>query len=994
MTLRRVIANVLPPARRRVTFATAAPLVAFLVTFAGAWLWLELANVVEFTRPEALMLVAAAPWIWWMSVAGYAGLSRGRRTAALLVRLTILGAFVMALAGPRAVRTSDVLAVVYAVDVSDSVGEGAQDAALAFMARTASEKPEADRAGLVVFGRDAGVEFPPRRTLIFEGSVTRRVSRDGTDLEQALSLAAAVLPEEHVGRIVLVSDGVETQGALSRVLDDLRSRGVPVDVLPVGYTFPHEVWLERLDLPKTVKVGEAYEASVILSSLQAGSGRLVLRENGREIFAEEVEFAPGKNRFSLPLRLRGAGYYEYLARIEVPPARDGWAENNVAVSHLFLEGEGRVFLVTDPSGDKRDWQELERALKSAERLVERVKSYDFPRDAMSLMPYDCVILANVPADAFDSVQQEALRSAVFNQGTGFLMVGGKNSFGPGGYNNTPVEEALPVTMDVTQRKVMPKGALAIVLHTCEFSDGNTWGKEIAKAAMRVLSKEDEVGVLVFSWNGGAKWLFPLTPAAEYQRLVTLINKIEIGDMPDFGTTMQMGLSGLKASDAAAKHMIIISDGDPMPPTPALLQNFVSAQVSVSTVAINPHGGRDISIMGGIASATGGRYYFAEDAEELPSIFIKEAKTLRRSMIQNKDFTPTVQFPSPILRGIDALPGLHGYVLTTPKPRSATVLEGPEEEELDPVLATWRYGLGKTAAFTSDLSPNWGRDWLGWARFRSFVKQLMVDISRVKGEGSLQIRTHAEGSRGAVVVEDFKDDAAFMDMRASVTGPGGKVEAVALRQTGPRRYEGSFPLAGKGQYHVTVAGAGPGRSERALGGFTVPYSPEYLRFRSNPQTLARIVDRTRGRILEPDATGEFLFGERPPPRRSSRSIFDIFLVVIACLIPLDVGVRRIQLDWSVIAGWFRSEWKRGASGATMGALLERKRTVDAALGSARDAGVPDTVRAPPAKAATKSPPRERDPRPTAEEKAPPEDVSTTGRLLEIKRRMRGKKKDGK
>ncbi|MHC5057046.1 MAG: VWA domain-containing protein, partial [Planctomycetota bacterium] len=736
MTFRGVIANVLPPPRRPVTLATAAPLIGFLAAFGATCAWLELSNTVEFTQPGAFAFMTAAPWIWWMGVAGYAGLARTRGTVALVVRLTLLGAFAMALASPRSVRTSDVLAVVYAVDVSDSVGEGAQEAALEFMVRTASEKPEADRAGLVVFGRDAGVEFPPRRTLVFEGSVTRRVSRDGTDLEKALSLAAAVLPEEHAGRIVLVSDGVETEGSLSRVLDDLRSREVPVDVLPVGYTFPHEVWLERLDLPKTVKVGEAYEASVVLSSLQAGSGKLVLRENGQEIFADEVEFGGGKNRYSLPLRLRGPGYYEYLARIEVPPSRDGWAENNVAVSHLYLEGEGRVLLVTDPAGDPRDWRQLERALKAAERLVERMESLNFPRDAMSLMPYDCVVLANVPADAFDAVQQEALRSAVFNQGTGFLMVGGKNSFGPGGYNRTPVEEALPVTMDVSQRKVMPKGALAIVLHTCEFADGNTWGKEIAKAAMRVLSKEDEVGVLVFSWEGGAKWLFKLTPASEYERLVTLVNKAEIGDMPDFGTTMKMGLAGLKASDAAAKHMIIISDGDPQPPTPKLLQEFVSAQVSVSTVAINPHGGQDVSIMNSIASATGGRYYFAEYAEELPSIFIKEAKTLRRSMIQNKDFTPTVQFPSPILKGIDALPGLHGYVLTTPKPRSATILEGPEEEDLDPVLATWRYGLGKSAAWTSDLSPNWGRDWVQWGRFRAFVKQLMVDVSRVKGEGSL------------------------------------------------------------------------------------------------------------------------------------------------------------------------------------------------------------------------------------------------------------------
>src|SRR6187397_952431 len=118
-------------------------------------------------------------------------------------------------------------------------------------------------------------------------------------------------------------------------------------------------------------------------------------------------------------------------------------------------------------------------------------------------------------------------------------------------------------------------------------------------------------------------------------------------MPDFNTPMQMGLVGLQKSDAGLKHMIVISDGDPSPPTPALVQEFVAAKISVSMIAINPHGGQDISIMQAISQQTGGRYYFPQDPSQLPSIFIKEAKTLKRSMLQNKVFTPEVEFPSPV-----------------------------------------------------------------------------------------------------------------------------------------------------------------------------------------------------------------------------------------------------------------------------------------------------------------------------------------------------------
>ena len=201
-----------------------------------------------------------------MAVAGYAGLSKARTVMSLLVRLSLVGLFVILIAEPRAVRTRDVLSVVYVVDISDSVDQST-DRALEFVAKTVNEKPEEDEAGLIVFGRDAAVELPPRISFPFENVVNSRIQRDATNLEQALALAAAMLPEENRGRIVLVSDGTETAGNLRDIVDDLKSRGIGVDVLPIGYEYDKEVYLERLDLPSFVKVGENYKASIVLSAL-------------------------------------------------------------------------------------------------------------------------------------------------------------------------------------------------------------------------------------------------------------------------------------------------------------------------------------------------------------------------------------------------------------------------------------------------------------------------------------------------------------------------------------------------------------------------------------------------------------------------------------------------------------------------------------------------------------------------------------------------------
>lgn len=976
LRFRQWLLNLVPPPRKPVTVGAALPLLIFLLVFIGGCVSVSLARLVVFSNLAPFGLLALSVWVWWLHVAGYSGLNRTRANIALLVRLCVLGVFVLALAEPRVVRRSNGLALMYTLDVSDSMGETVSDQALKFILNTANGKPEKDEAGLVVFGRDAAVELPPRVSFPFE-VINARVAKDGTDIAKALMLSAAMVPEDRQGRIVLVSDGVENEGSVSSILDDLKSRHIAVDVLPIQYEYQHEVWLERLDLPRQVKIGETYEATVLLDSLQPGDGKLVLRENGNVIAEQTVHYERGKNRYALPLYFREPGYYEYAATIEPPPGQDGWKENNTAINFLYLKGEGKVLLVTDPQGDPRDWETLVKALKEAKRLVDVKSAFEFPRDAMSLMPYDCVVFANAPADSFDPVQLQALRDAVYNQGIGFLMVGGKNSFGPGGYHRTPVEEALPVDMDISQKKVMPKGALVIVLHTCEFAEGNVWAKRIAKEAIRVLGAQDDAGVLIYG-PGGDQWVFPLTPAGQYDSLVTLINQCEPSDMPSFQSIMQMGLTGLKASDAATKHMIIISDGDPSPPTPELVKQFVAEKISVSTVVINPHGGMDLPVMQSLATVTGGRHYLVMDPNELPSIFIKEAKTLKRSMIQNITFVPTVEFTSPVLKGIDSLPPLHAYVLTTPKPRSVTILRGPEKEEVNPVLATWRFGLGKTAAFTSDLSPNWASDWVQWKQYEAFVKQLMIEISRVEQHSDLFMQTFADGDEGVILVEDYHPEESMLEIQAQINGPHERDVSLPLKQVGPRRYEARFPLWGKGRYQVAIAGIGAGRNEQTTGGFVVAYSPEYLRFRSDPVTLRKIADRTGGRVLTGQETGKGLFTIPREPKETSKSVVDLLLMVLACLIPLDVGIRRVQLDWSVIRGWFVRS-RKTESTETLGALLKLKekvrQTTDAGRKSAQ-------VSLPPASPRPASKPKSAAPEATPDPEAP---ASTTERLLAMKRK---------
>ncbi len=996
MNVKRWFRIVFPPRRGPIGVREALPLVLFLAAYAAAVIALEQTHTLLFTRRSAFGLMVVSVWVWWMWLTGASGLSRNRALVALTMRLLLIGLFVMVMAEPRSVRTSDTLTVVFAVDSSDSVGDGAIERAMDFVAKAGSGKPDKDNAGVIFFGRDAAVELPPRQSFPFEKNKNVQISPDATDLERALTLSAAMIPEETRGRIVLISDGTQTTGSLDNVLDQLASRGIGVDVLPIEYQYDREVWIERLDLPRFVKLGENYKASVLLSSLVADTGRLVLRENRRIISEQDITLEAGKTRIDIPIKVGEPGYYEYEATIETEEGHDHLSLNNSVLNYLYVEGQGKVLVVVDPAGDAADWQSLTRAIREGERDVQVLEAYDLPRDPLSLMPYDCVVFVNVGQDAFDTVQLQALHDAVYNQGIGFLMVGGPNSFGAGGYHRTVVEDALPVSMDITQKKILPKGALAIILHTCEFPEGNTWGQRITKQAIKVLSAQDEVGVLAYT-TAGEGWVFELTPAGQYDTLVRQINGLGVGDMPAFGPTMKMGFDALKESDAATKHMIIISDGDPTPPPPSLIKAFIKEQISCSMVAIFPHGGADISKMRAIAAATGGRYYFPDDPKRLPGIFIKEAKTLKRSMVQEKTFTPEVAFPSQVIEGIDALPPLHGYVLATSKPMAETVLVTRDHladiEETDPVLAIWRYGLATTAAFTSDLSPAWGVDWVNWEQYRAFVKQLLIRVSRVKQDSDLRMWTYMAGGEGVIMVEDFHPDETFLDLKARVAGPRDREQSFDLKQVGPRRYQATFPLWGTGRYQVMAIGSGgTNRTDRVHSGFIVPYSPEYLRFRSDPIALEEVRERTGGVLLTGDSQAEDVFNRREP-KRSSQPIFDWFLIALACLVPLDVGIRRVQLDWPVIKNWL-GLGRRDQSTATMGALLRRKQSLDTKLDKGRSApSWPTTSPAPTYDAqpyeTQSATARTRTATPAAKPQAikDADSHSTTSRLLELKRRRK-------
>ena len=177
-----------------------------------------------------------------------------------------------------------------------------------------------------------------------------------------------------------------------------------------------------------------------------------------------------------------------------------------------------------------------------------------------------MILGNVPKEAFTESQHQLLASNCHDMGAGLVMLGGSDSFGAGGWMNTPVEKALPVDMQIKAIKVQGIGAMALIMHASEIPEGNYWQKVVAKAAIKALSSYDYAGLL--HWEGQEAWLFTLRPIGSGQNsMLRAIDRMTPGDMPDFDPSLQMAMKGLNAiPDAMSKHIVVISDGDPTRPS--------------------------------------------------------------------------------------------------------------------------------------------------------------------------------------------------------------------------------------------------------------------------------------------------------------------------------------------------------------------------------------------------------------------------------------------
>ncbi|MFV1994016.1 MAG: VWA domain-containing protein [Verrucomicrobiales bacterium] len=829
-----------------------------------------------------------------------------RRRALLVVRAALVFVALAALASPARIERSERQAVVFVMDHSLSLGEEGLQRVYRVTAEVREQLPEGTTISYVAAGARPVVleeeEFAGADAEGEEGLVTARaVMREHgaqTNLSSAVALAQGLFPAGASRHVVIVSDGQETRGDLLATARDaavsgLRIHGVGVqgDVRPV-------VRVVRLGASKSrLSEGARLELTAYVESSLAGAGRIRLFENGLEVASEALELELGEDREVVFLRTPGKrNIYNYRAVVE-GFEDDSIAENNEALSIVDVRGKPLLLYVEGEPGESRYL--LEAMAREGIRLEVRDPE-GIPRSLQDLAGFDGVILSDISAHRVGEAAMAMMRDYVDKLGGGLIMIGGMNSFGVGGYYRTPIEEVLPVKLKSPDQEQQQSSALALVMDRSGSMSGEKIEicKSAAIATSEILTRKDYIGVYAFDSN--AHVVVPMARVTSSSSIANQIAALSSGGGTNIYPGMALARSELGKVRAKIKHMIVLTDGQTSGQGyQALASQCRGEGITISTVAVGA--GAQVGLLQAIAAAGGGQAYVTMDPSAITRIFTQDTMVHTGRMIREEAFTPQLVENSPMLPGwVDGeAPPLLGYVKTIAR---ATAQVPLVSDVGDPLLAHWRYGLGKVTAFTSDCKSRWAALWISqWEGYSSLWAQILRETARAPQGQNMDLRISERGGQVECVVDLLEDagtrrndarvevDVYFVP--ANALGSRMRLQSTrALNEEGPGMYRGVFQPQMPGVYLVRArAGA-----RMISAGYVHNPSAETATGRVDAALLALASELTGGGFLEGDAR-DLQLGGREVARYVE--LWPALLLVFLLLFFVDLAVRR----WDHVRG---------------------------------------------------------------------------------------------
>ena len=887
-----------------VRIAITAAAVAAVVVGLSAWIadqtslhvdWLP-TRPIDLLRPSALYLVAIVPVFYLLRTLSLTDLSLAQQLTQATLRSLVIAGIAIALARPSWITEQSKVATIVLVDVSDSVSDKQLAAARDYVDQLAAASGDGNLQ-LITFAEQPLAVRKLDGKPLSAGLARHPGGGAGTDTQAAMQLGYGMYPDGYVPRMVIVSDGNQTQGDVAVEAYRAKELGVRVSWRTFDQDKTSEIRVAGLTLPEDLKVGQPYEVTAEVWSTEAQKATLALQQdefpNGLEP-AKEVELREGKNLIKFKSDAKHAGATTYrlrLARFE----RDTESQNNQAVITAPVKGRPNVLYVE--GGILREPGQaghLQRALQHENIDVTVRGPSGIPSTAKELEKFDLVLVSDVPARLMGAGQMQALDAYVGQMGGGLIMAGGEDSFGSGGYERTRIEQIMPVRFDSEKIQEQPDVAVVLVIDRSGSMQGPKLeaAKESARATAEVLAPNDYIAVVAF--DSEAQIYVHPTRASNKMRISNDIARLQSGGGTNIFPGLKDAFEILQGINAKVKHVILMTDGEaPSDGIAELVQDMRASRITVSCVGVQ---GADRNLLSMIADAGDGRLYMVEDIGALPKIFMKETQEAQKSQLVEDVIHVRIAKRVEAIEGtsVETAPPLRGYVTTKPKPTAEVILISDLGE---PILARWRYGAGTAVAWTSDVKNRWSTEWIRWNGYPKFWAQVIRSSMRRKVYDSYDLTAKVADGRAHIVVDAIDTGDKFvneLDTHLEVIDPATSktIDKLPMAQTAAGRYTADFRLQKYGSYLLKAVHQRNGQTvAESLGSVALSYPLEYLRTTPDPEPLRHAAQVSGGRDQAQPAE---VWDPGKEKVSYTQDLWPYVLLGVLALFLLDLYAKRVRL----------------------------------------------------------------------------------------------------
>ncbi|HWP58934.1 MAG TPA: VWA domain-containing protein [Candidatus Acidoferrales bacterium] len=819
---------------------------------------------IRFSQPLCFAGLLLLPLIWlgW----------RASARAVLLWRSVIFVLLLAALAGPERVRPTvrasgpDEEPIV-ALDLSRSISRPMRE----WMRKAVAERFSASAPiRWLVFAGGARAVDDGRAWLSGEAPAAE-VRPEQTNLE---ALFAELLRERDRERSVfLLTDGWENAGEIERLLPALAASRVKVfPLVPTETIGVANVEVKKVIAPHRAVAGESVTVKVFVENHNAREveGTLALARNGQTVKEERLRLKPGSHVLTYQSSVSGDSLNSFQATFSAAtPGADLYGHDNRSVAWTAAETKEKVLLL---NGQREQGKYLEEILRRRGFEVTAVSPNGSPPPAPN--GYAVVIFNNVERERLPGAYLAAIERHVA-AGNGFVMLGGDHSFGPGGYRDTPIETVLPVELREPKKEEKNRAFVLVIDKSGSMREDNRilFAREAAKAMVRQLKDNDLLAVVGFDISA-----FVVVPMARVDRLRGdfdyQIDRLKPGGRTYLLPAVIEAKRLLERERADQKHVIILSDGE----TGGSQGDYIDlvsvmkqeSKITVSAVAIGDQA--NIPLLKRISQYGGGFFHHTYDPRTLPQLVTQQVRERPQpESPAERDYLPLALRGSELLAQFRerAYPPVRGFIETEIKRGAELDIAVAKDDRRFPLLASWRYGRGKSVAFATDMQGHWTRSWIPWSGLQDFWGAIF-DWLRPPRESvpPHEVRINIENDRPVLDLYVFQETNGGSQFRYELAGRGSKHNGI-LKRIAPGRYQTELPISAPGDYRIELAEVkGAERKAYPTVGYTLAFSPrsEVPKPNVNVALLEKLARATGGEInpapKSPEKTNEVLFSAEP------------------------------------------------------------------------------------------------------------------------------------